>query len=109
MDRVGFALPFVIVFAVFMIVPIVGSFAMSFTDFRAQDIRSPFSVDFVGLDQYVKVLGDPTFLKSIGVTGDLRRRRHPGDDGGRLALALALNSGGGRIVSFLRVGFYAPW
>jgi multiple sugar transport system permease protein len=25
-----------------------------------------------------------------------------------LALALALNSGGGRIVSFLRVGFYAP-
>lgn len=104
----GFALPFVLVFAAFMVVPIVGSFAMSFTDFRAQDIRSPFAVNFVGLDQYLAVLGDPTFLKSAGVTATFVVIGIPVTMAVALALALALNSGGGRIVSFLRVGFYAP-
>jgi multiple sugar transport system permease protein len=108
MDRVGFALPFVIVFAVFMIVPIVGSFAMSFTDFRAQDIRSPFSVDFVGLASTSRCWATP-FLKSIGVTATFVVVGIPVTMAVALALALALNSGGGRIVSFLRVGFYAPW
>ncbi len=104
----GFALPFVIVFAAFMVVPIIGSFAMSFTDFRAQDIRAPFSVNFVGLDQYLKVLGDPTFLKSMGVTATFVVIGIPVTMAVALALALALNSSTGRFVSFLRVGFYAP-
>jgi multiple sugar transport system permease protein len=104
----GFALPFVVVFALFMVVPIVGSFAMSFTDFRATDIRSPFSVDFVGLQQYIAVLSDPVFLKSLAVTGTFVIVGIPATMALALALALALNSGGGRIVSVLRVGFYAP-
>jgi len=104
----GFALPFVAVFAVFMVVPIVGSFAMSFTDFRAADIRSPFSVNFVGLSQYVTVLSDPVFLRSLAVTATFVVVGIPVTMALALALALALNSGGGRIVSALRVGFYAP-
>lgn len=104
----GFALPFVIVFALFMVVPIVGSFAMSFTDFRANDIRSPFSVNFVGLEQYAAVLGDPVFVQSMLVTGTFVVVGIPVTMALALALALALDSGGGRIVSFLRVGFYAP-
>lgn len=104
----GFALPFVVVFAVFMVVPIVGSFAMSFTDFKAADIRSPFAVDFVGLQQYISVLGDPVFLTSLGVTGTFVIVGIPVTMALALALALALNSGNGRVVSVLRVGFYAP-
>ncbi|MFL2001220.1 MULTISPECIES: carbohydrate ABC transporter permease [unclassified Microbacterium] len=104
----GFALPFVIVFALFMVVPIVGSFAMSFTDFRAADIRSPFSVNFVGLEQYAAVLGDPVFLTSLTVTGTFVIVGIPVTMALALALALALNSGRGRVVSVLRVGFYAP-
>jgi multiple sugar transport system permease protein len=104
----GFALPFVAVFALFMVVPIVGSFAMSFTDFRATDIRSPFSVNFIGLEQYAAVLGDPVFLTSLAVTGTFVIVGIPVTMALALALALALNSGRGRIVSVLRVGFYAP-
>ncbi|MFT2689716.1 carbohydrate ABC transporter permease [Clavibacter zhangzhiyongii] len=104
----GFCLPFVAVFAVFMLVPLVSSFAMSFTDFRATDIRSPFAVDFVGLDQYAKLATDATFLRSIGVTAFFVVVGIPVTMVTALALALALNSGRGRIVSFFRVGFYAP-
>ena len=39
-----FSLPFVLVFLVFMIGPLIASFAMSFTDFRATDVRNPFAV-----------------------------------------------------------------
>jgi multiple sugar transport system permease protein len=104
----GFCLPFVAVFAVFMLVPLVSSFAMSFTDFRATDIRSPFAVDFVGLDQYVQLFTDATFLRSIGVTAFFVVVGIPVTMVTALALALALNSGRGRIVAFFRVGFYAP-
>ncbi|WP_144832730.1 MULTISPECIES: carbohydrate ABC transporter permease [Microbacterium] len=104
----GFALPFVAVFAVFMVVPIVGSFAMSFTDFRSRDIRSPFAVNFVGLEQYAGVLSDPVFLTSLGVTATFVIVGIPVTMALALALALALNASKGRIVSVLRVGFYAP-
>lgn len=104
----GFCLPFVAVFAVFMLVPLVSSFAMSFTDFRATDIRSPFAVDFTGLDQYARLFTDATFLRSIGVTAFFVVVGIPVTMVIALALALALNSGRGRIVSFFRVGFYAP-
>ncbi|WP_440696756.1 carbohydrate ABC transporter permease [Clavibacter nebraskensis] len=104
----GFCLPFVAVFAVFMLVPLVSSFAMSFTDFRATDIRSPFAVDFIGLDQYAKLFTDATFLRSIGVTAFFVVVGIPVTMVTALALALALNSGRGRIVSLFRVGFYAP-
>lgn len=104
----GFALPFAIVFAVFMLLPIVGSFAMSFTDFTSRDIRTPFAVDFTGVDQYLQLFGDQRFLRSLGVTGIFVVIGIPVTIAVALALALALNTGRGRIVSFFRVGFYAP-
>ncbi|MGM1015986.1 MAG: carbohydrate ABC transporter permease [Actinomycetota bacterium] len=104
----GFCLPFVAVFAVFMLLPIVGSFAMSFTDFTARDINSPFSVNVVWLDQFVTLFQDTRFLTSLGVTGTFVIVGIPLTMAIALALALALNSGKGRLVSFFRVGFYAP-
>lgn len=104
----GFALPFVVVFAVFMVVPIVGSFAMSFTDFRSSDIRTPFAVNVVGLQQYTDLLTDAAFLKSVGVTALFVAIGIPVTMALALALAIALNSGRGRIVTVLRVGYYAP-
>lgn len=104
----GFALPFAIVFAVFMLLPILGSFAMSFTDFTSRDIRTPFAVNFAGLDQYVQLFGDERFLTSLSVTGIFVVVGIPVTIAVALALALALNTGRGKIVSFFRVGFYAP-
>lgn len=104
----GFCLPFIAVFAVFMLFPIVGSFAMSFTDFTARDIDSPLSVGFVGLEQYVALFSDTQFVSSLRVTGIFVVVGIPLTMAIALALAFALNSGKGRFVSFFRVGFYAP-
>ncbi|RXZ88369.1 sugar ABC transporter permease [Agromyces atrinae] len=104
----GFCLPFVIVFGIFMVVPLVGSFAMSFTDFTARDIPSPFSVNFTGLEQYGALFSDPRFVKSLGVTAIFVVVGIPVTMAVALGLALALNMSKGKFVSFLRVGFYAP-
>jgi multiple sugar transport system permease protein len=91
-----------------MLVPIVGSFAMSFTDFTARDVQTPLGVNFTGLDQYSALFTDPRFLKSLGVTGMFVLAGIPATMALAFALALSLNSGRGRIVSIFRVGFYAP-
>ncbi|MDZ8201213.1 sugar ABC transporter permease [Microbacterium sp. SSW1-59] len=104
----GFALPFVAVFAVFMLFPIIGSFAMSFTDFTSRDIRSPFAVNVVWFEQYLTLFHDPRFLTSMRVTAVFVLVGIPLTMIVALALALALNSGRGKIVSFFRVGYYAP-
>ena len=44
----GFALPFAVVFCVFMLIPLLSSMAMSFTDITSKDLRTPFNVNFVG-------------------------------------------------------------
>ncbi|AXL11199.1 sugar ABC transporter permease [Microbacterium foliorum] len=103
-----FALPFVLVFATFMVAPIVQSLAMSFTDFRSSDIRSPFNVNFVGVDQYVNLLGNPEFLKSLLVTGYFVVVGIPLTMVIALVLAVALNSKIVKFRSVFRVGFYTP-
>ena len=60
-----FALPFVLIFGVFMLGPLVSTFVMSFTDFTSRDIENPLSVGFVGLDQYAALFRNPQFLHSV--------------------------------------------
>ncbi|WP_420063928.1 carbohydrate ABC transporter permease [Microbacterium marmarense] len=104
----GFALPFMIFFGVFMLIPILSSFAMSFTDFRASDVQDPFAVTFVGLDQYIQLFRDPQFIKSLGVTFYFVLVGIPLTMAVALLLALALNTGISRLRSVYRVGFYLP-
>ena len=44
--------------------PVLQSLFMSFTDTKAKDLRTPFSVDIVGLENYTKALSDETFLQA---------------------------------------------
>ena len=37
----GFALPFAVIFCVFMLIPLISSMAMSFTDITSRDLRTP--------------------------------------------------------------------
>lgn len=103
-----FALPFVLVFGTFMLVPIASSLAMSFTDFGARDVTHPFAVSFVGVQQYLKLFADPMFRRALGVTGGFVVMGIPATIALGLALAVALNSGVTRLRAFFRVGFYAP-
>jgi multiple sugar transport system permease protein len=57
------ALPFLALFLVFTAGPVLASLGMSFTDIRSTDMRTPFAVGFVGVENYTKLLADPLFQK----------------------------------------------
>jgi multiple sugar transport system permease protein len=103
-----FALPFVLVFGVFMLLPLVSSFLMSFTDFTSRDVTTPLAVGFVGVDQYAKLFGNPQFLKSLTNTAYFVVIGIPLTMIVALVLAVALNSGIERFRTAFRVGFYTP-
>jgi multiple sugar transport system permease protein len=103
-----FALPFVLIFGVFMLLPLVSSFAMSFTDFTSRDVTTPLAVGFVGIDQYTDLFGNPQFIKSLFNTGYFVIIGIPLTMIVALALAVALNSGIERFRTVFRVGFYTP-
>ena len=89
----GFALPFAVIFCVFMLIPLISSMAMSFTDITSRDLRTPFNVNFVGLDQYIALFSDKRFLHSLGVTGIFVLIGLPITMIIALAFAVALNKG----------------
>ena len=64
----SFALPFLLLFLVFMAGPILVALVTSFTDLRVTDIRNPLSVEFIGIENYIEVLGDERFQKAAANT-----------------------------------------
>ncbi|HSO68729.1 MAG TPA: sugar ABC transporter permease [Arachnia sp.] len=102
------ALPFVLLFSVFTLWPVLQSMFMSFTDTRISDIRSPFAVDFVGFDNYAKALGDPVYRRAALNTFIFVIVGGPLTIAAGLAAAVALNKGITRFRSVFRVGFYTP-
>lgn len=105
----GFALPFMLLFLGFGAVPVLASLAFSFTDLRARDIRSPFSVNFVGLDNYLHIFTDPTFVRSILNTIYFVAVGIPLTMAIGLLMAVGLNSGINRLKAFFRVSYFAPF
>jgi multiple sugar transport system permease protein len=103
-----FALPFVVLFLVFMAGPVLASLAMSFTDLTSRDLRDPLAVNLVGLENYAKLLSDDRFLRSALNTGYFVVVGIPLTMALALAVAVALNSGIDRLRTFFRVGFYTP-
>src|SRR6266545_8398520 len=57
-------LSFAVLFFAFTAGPVLGSLGMSFTDMRQRDLRTPFAVNGVGIDNYLKALQDETFQKA---------------------------------------------
>lgn len=102
------ALPFVLLFAVFTAWPVLQSMFMSFTDMRISDIRTPFAVDFVGLENYRAAFADPVFRRAAMNTGVFVLLGVPLTIIAGLAAAVALNHGVGRLRSVFRIGFYSP-
>lgn len=105
----GFALPFTVLFAVFMLVPVASSLYMAFTDMRGADLKTPFAVNFVGVDNFVDALTDPKFLQAAGNTLYFVGVAMPLTLAVALLLAVLLNSGLTWFRSVFRVGFYAPY
>ena len=101
------ALPFVALFLVFTAGPVLASLGMSFTDIRSTDMRSPFAVGFVGLENYTQLLGDELFRKVALNTALYVVLGVPLTMGLALAAAVGLNRVT-RLRGFFRVGYYLP-
>jgi multiple sugar transport system permease protein len=101
------ALPFVALFLAFTAGPVLASLGMSFTDFRISDMRSPFSVNFVGLENYSSLLADELFRKVALNTALYVVLGVPLTMGLALAVAVGLNRVG-RLRGLFRVGYYLP-
>jgi len=104
----SFALPFLILFLVFMAGPILVALITSFTDLRVTDIRNPLSVNFVGIENYLEVLGDERFQKAAANTAAYVLVGVPLAMALGLGAAVLLNQGIVRFRTFFRVGFYLP-
>ena len=103
-----FLVPFGAVFVLFTALPIIVSLLTSFTDMRSTELRNPFAVDFVGLQNYLSLLGNAGFLRSILNTLIFLGVGVPTTLAVGFALALALDSGIRRFRTVFRGLFYAP-
>jgi multiple sugar transport system permease protein len=61
----AFASPWIIIFVVFMATPIIASLILSFTDFGIANIGNPFNLNFIGFQNYVQLVHDPTFITAV--------------------------------------------
>ena len=102
------ALPFCLLFLVFTAWPVFQSLFMSFTDTKSRDLRSPFSVNIVGFDNFTKAFSDPVFRKAALNTAYFVVIGMPLTMGIALAAAIALDKGITRFRSVFRLGFYTP-
>jgi multiple sugar transport system permease protein len=104
----SFALPFLLLFLVFMAGPILVALITSFTDMRVTDIRNPLSVEFIGIGNYLEVLGEERFQKAAANTAAYVLVGVPLALALGLGAAVLLNQGIVRFRTFFRVGFYLP-
>jgi multiple sugar transport system permease protein len=100
-------LPFMLLFLAFTLGPVLASLGMSFTDMRRTDIRNPFAVEVVGLQNYTELIGDPLFRKVTLNTLLYLVLGVPLTMAVALALAVLLNRVE-RLKGFFRVGYYLP-
>jgi multiple sugar transport system permease protein len=102
------ALPFMLLFSVFTAWPVISSLYFSVTDIKSRDLRTPFAVAFVGLENYAHVFGDDQFRQSAFNTAYFVVIGVPLTLGIALAAALALDKGITRFRTLFRVGYYTP-
>jgi ABC-type sugar transport system permease subunit len=97
-----------ILFGTFLAFPIIASFALSFTSFGLRDLQSPIGATFVGLQNYIDLLGDPKFWTSLLNTVYFVVIGVPVTLAIGLLIANALNRGVNRLKTTFRVGYYLP-
>ncbi|MEV7978530.1 sugar ABC transporter permease [Streptomyces sp. NPDC086519] len=103
-----FLAPFALVFLLYTAIPTVAALGFSLTDLRGTDLRHPLAVDFTGIQNYLRLLEDPSFLRDILNTVLFVAVGVPLTMGFGFALALALNSGIRRLRGTFRTVFFAP-
>ena len=85
----AFISPWIIGFVLFTMIPMALALYFSLTDF---DLRKPDEVQFVGLDNYIRLFSDPNVGQSIGVTLRFAVITVPATIALSVGLAILLNS-----------------
>lgn len=104
----GFCAPFVVLFIAFGVWPVLSSLLMSFSDISSRDLRDPFAVNFVGIENYLTLANDPTFVRALLNTLYFVVVGIPLTMAVALLVAVALNAGLGRVATFFRAAYFAP-
>jgi ABC-type sugar transport system permease subunit len=103
-----FALPWTAIFLVFMALPIIASFVLSFTDFGIANLQNPFQLHFIGVQNYVKLAHDQTFLLAALNTLYVVVVGVPLDIALALLVAIGVNRGVSYVRTIFRIGYYLP-
>jgi len=104
----AFALPFAALFLLFTAGPVVASLLMSLTDLGSADLLDPLGVNFVGLENYLRLFDDPKFVIAATNTALFVVVGVPLTMAAALLVALGLNSGLVKFRALFRVGYYLP-
>lgn len=103
-----FALPWTVIFLVFLAFPIVASLILSFTDFGLANLADPLNLHFIGFQNYVKLAQDQTFLTTALNTLYVVVIGVPLNVGLALLIAIGVNRGIGYVKAIFRLGYYLP-
>lgn len=103
-----FLAPFMVLFLLFTAVPTLSALGFSLTDLRGTDLRHPFAVNFTGVQNYLRLFQDDSFLRDIVNTAVFVAVGVPLTMGVGFALALVLDSGIRRLRGAFRTVFFAP-
>ena len=105
----AFVTPGLALIGVFFVIPVIGAFLLSFTDFDIYSIGDPASTRFIGLDNYRTLFTTPLFWTALKNTAYYVVVGGPLSVVVSLAAALAVNSKAVRWKPFFRSAFFAPW
>ncbi len=104
----AFSAPFVLIFAVFLALPILASLVLSFTSFGLADLQKPFGAQFVGLDNYSTLIHDEEFRTTVWNTVVYVALGVPLTIIVGLAVAVGLNHAALRLKGLFRAAYYLP-
>jgi multiple sugar transport system permease protein len=103
-----FLAPALIVLALFFFLPVLGALIMSFTDFDLYSLSDKRNLRFISFDNYVELLQEPLFWKSLGNTFYFVALGVPLSIAASLGAALLVNSKVARFRNVFRTVFFAP-
>lgn len=103
-----FISPALLLLMMFSLIPIVVAFVISFTDISLVGLSDWSQINFVGIDNYIDIMTDPIFLKSIGNTLFYVVIGIPLVITCSLGIAVLINFGENRFFQFFRLIFYTP-
>ncbi len=101
-----FLSPWIIGFLAFILLPMLATLAISFTDYTLGDLAN---LQFIGLENYRRVLNDPLVAHSLGVTFKFMAMALPISIALPIALAALLNSDRLMFKRFFQTFFYMPY